>query len=157
GGHGLVGVAHLGSGANLALFDGERLLFGDGDGRDFAPLGAALDVVAHEYVHAVGRASANLATASAGGTLAEGFADLLAGLIEHHVRPDTPGFTIGEEIYHPGGQPGALADLTDPKSPSGLLGYAGYLLSQELGVERTAAIAFRALTTYLFRYADLAD
>ena len=157
GGHGLVGVAHLGAGTNLALFDGERLLFGDGDGRDFSPLGAAFDIVAHEYVHAVTRATAALATEDESGQLDEGLADLFAALIEHHLRPSTPAWTIGEEIFHPAGQPGALADLTDANSPSGRIGYAGYLLAQRLGAPRTASIVFRAITVYLFRYAALAD
>lgn len=156
-GHGLVGIAHLGERTNLALCDGERLLFGDGDGRDFAPLGAALDVVAHEYVHAMIRKSANLASTGQSGQIDEGFADLLACLIEQTVRPATGNWTLGEEIYHPGGKPGALANLEDPNSPSGPIGYAGYLIARNIGSERTAAIVLRAITVYLFRYAELAD
>lgn len=156
-GHGLVGIAHLGEQTNLALCDGDRLLFGDGDGRDFAPLGAALDIVAHEYVHAVIRKHANLATTGQSGQIDEGFADLLACLIEQTARPTTGNWTLGEEIYHPGGKPGALANLEDPTSPSGRIGHAGYLIAQNIGRERTAAIVFRAITIYLFRYAELAD
>lgn len=152
-GHGMVAVAHLGERANLALFDGERLLFGDGDGRDYAPLGAALDVVAHEYVHAVIRTTANLANGGESGELDEGFSDLLACLIENTVRKQDANWTLGEEVYHPSGRPGALADLRNPKHR---VGHAGYLLSQRLGITRTAAIVYRALDRYLYRYADLA-
>lgn len=184
GGHGLVAVVHLGERENLALFDGERVLFGDGDGRDYAPLGAAFDVVAHEYVHAVTHASADLAGSGESGALAEGFADLMACLIEQSVRPQAANWTIGEEIFHPGGQPGALADLEEPRNVGqastlaeyisddgfmadaessrahrngGILGHAGYLAAQTIGCERTAAIVYRALTTYLLRYAGFAD
>lgn len=184
GGHGLVAVVHLGERENLALFDGERVLFGDGDGLDYAPLGAAFDVVAHEYVHAVTRASAELAGMGESGALAEGFADLMACLIEQSVRPQAANWTIGEEIFHPGGQPGALSDLAEPHNVGqasslaeyvadaellpgseswlahrngGIVAHAGYLAAQTLGCERTAAIVYRALTTYLLRYAGFAD
>jgi bacillolysin len=159
-GHGLAGIVHLGERTNLALFDGDRLMFGDGDGRDFAPLGAALDIVAHEYVHAVIRKHANLATSGQSGQLDEGLANLMACLIEKTTRPMTGNWTLGEEIYHPGGQPGALKNLAsahDPTSVSSRLGHAGYLLAQRIGIERTAAIVFRAITVYLFRYAEIAD
>lgn len=186
GGHGLVAVVHLGERENLALFDGERVLFGDGDGRDYAPPGAAFDVVAHEYIHAVTHSSADLAGSGESGALAEGFADLMACLIEQSVRPQVANWTIGDEIFHPGGQPGALADLAQPGNagqastladyiaPSGdgfadsgesglahrnggILSHAGYLVAQALGVERTTAVTYRALTTYLLRYAGFAD
>lgn len=156
-GHGLVAAAHLGEAANLALFDGERLLFGDGDGRDYGPLGAAFDIVSHEYVHAVTRASADLAASGESGVLDEGFADLLACLIEKSVRPAAESWLLGEEVYHPAGRPAALVDVRDPAGHAGLPGYVGFLLAQQLGDERTAAIVYRALTTYLFRYADFAD
>jgi bacillolysin len=156
-GHGLTAVAHVGDRKNVALSDSDRLLFGDGDGRDYAPLGAALDVVAHEYVHAVIRSSCDLANRGDSGAIAESFANLFACLIEQSVRPETTAWTLGEEIYHPGGHPDVLADLADPRGGSGPLGHAGYLLARELGIERAASIVYRALVIYLFRYAEYAD
>lgn len=118
-GHGLV-AARLQSNDALALFDGERLLFGDGDGSTFLPLGSALDVVAHEYGHAILRSAADLAGSGESGALDEGFADLWACLIEQASAPQGSGsapggWTVGERIYRPATGPSALRDLADPR------------------------------------------
>ena len=197
-GKGIVAVTHLGTQAPLALFDGERLLFGDGDGTTLLPTGAALDVVAHEYGHAVARSTADLAGSGESGALDEGLADLWGCLIEQTMDPLHGNWTLGERILVANqpprsGQkmPAALRDLADPLRtgqvrslagytavPDGLLAmpggrsllvrdaqhknagiaaHAGYQLAQRLGTAPTAAIVYRALTTYLHRYAGFAD
>ncbi|MFO0572960.1 MAG: M4 family metallopeptidase [Polyangia bacterium] len=136
-GHGLTAmtladdVTAPGQPAALALFDGERLLFSGGDKKLVMPLGAALDVVAHEYAHAVVRSAADLAGTGESGALDEGLADLWACLIEQAAgaptgpdprAPDGPGappaegaWTVGERIYRPAQGPAALRDLADPR------------------------------------------
>ena len=196
-GSGIVAITHLGTLAPLALFDGERLLFGDGDGTTLLPTGAALDVVAHEYGHAVARSTADLASSGETGALDEGLADLWGCLIEQTVEPMRGNWTLGERILvanqppHAKTPPAALRDLAEPRrtgqiraladyvavpdEPTGLPGsrsllvrdaqhknagitaHAGYLLAQRLGTAPTAAIVYRALTTYLQRYSGFAD
>lgn len=118
-GHGLVAVVHLSEQAPLALFDGERVLFGDGNGRTVLAPGAALDVVAHEYAHAVLRSSAGLSTSGESGAVDEGLADLWACLIERTLSP-RGNWTVGEEIYRAvdlsggGPVPQPLRDLAAP-------------------------------------------
>jgi Zn-dependent metalloprotease len=124
-GHGLVAVTHLGESAPLALFDGQRLLFGDGDGQRLQPPGAALDVVAHEYAHALIRSTANLAGRDESGALDEGLADIWACLIEQAAQPMRGNWTLGEQIYSSGEPPPpmgmpdtrlqGLRDLTAPE------------------------------------------
>jgi Zn-dependent metalloprotease len=121
-GSGIVAVTHLSAQAPLALFDGERLLFGDGDGKDLLPTGAALDVVAHEYAHALSRSTAELAGEGESGALDEGLADLWGCLIEQAVDPTHGNWLIGERVLvanrgKGGGAdstPAALRDLVDP-------------------------------------------
>lgn len=198
-GGGIVAVTHLGEQAPLALFDGERLLFGDGDGEVLGPAGAALDVVAHEYGHALTRSTADLASTGESGALDEGLADLWGCLVEQTMEPMRGNWTLGERLFiqnsdprrDMGEAPLALRDLAAPQRTgqaqslaeyepepegslalmnprtllvrdarhhnAGIAAHAGYLLAQRLGVETAAAIVYRALTTYLHRYAGFAD
>lgn len=198
-GGGIVAVTHLGVQAPLALFDGERLLFGDGDGEVLRPAGAALDIVAHEYGHALSRSTADLASTGESGALDEGLADLWGCLVEQTMEPMRSNWTLGERLFLQNQDPRrdvgepllALRDLAQPQRTgqaqslaeyepepvgslallnprtllvrdarhhnAGIAAHAGYLLSQRIGVEPTAAIVYRALTTYLHRYAGFAD
>jgi Zn-dependent metalloprotease len=197
-GTGIVAVTHLGTQAPLALFDGERLLFGDGDGTTLLPSGAALDLVAHEYGHALARSTADLGGDGESRALDEGLADLWGCLIEQAVEPRRGNWTLGEQLFlanqpHGGKKmpPLVLRDLADPlhtgqassltgyvavpedlpglpgmrsllvrdaqHKNAGIAAHAGYLLAQRLGLASTAAIVYRALTTYLHRYAGFAD
>lgn len=164
-----------------ARFDGERLFFSDGDGRSIAPLGSAFDVVAHEYAHAVIRGQADLAQSGESAAIDEGLANLLACLIEQHVRPDRGNFTVGEELFlGPAGNDhaGALADLAQPHrtdqaqtlaelstdpGPDGIrrnagpVGHVGYLLAGQLGADATAALIMRTITYYALRYSDFSQ
>lgn len=186
-GRGIVAITHFRDGmaspgnpaapsasAPWALFDGERLFFTDGDGRTLAPLGSALDVVAHEYSHAIVRSQADLAQVGESAAIDEGLANLLACLIEQHLRPQHGNFTVGEEIFlapTPGAERGVLADLAQPQRSgqaqhlrelasesgepattqrsAGIVGHMGYRLTQALGGAQTAAIVVRALQYYL--------
>lgn len=191
-GSGIVAVTHLGVQAPLALFDGERLLFGDGDGKVLLPVGAALDVVAHEYGHALARSTADLASTGESGALDEGLADLWGCLLEQALEPRHADWTLGERIFVANQVPGpkvVLRDLVAPQRSgqaqslaeyqagpdeptaaarsllvrdaqhhnAGIAAHAGYLLAQRVGIGPTAAIVYRALTTYLHRYAGFAD
>lgn len=191
-GSGIVAVTHLGVQAPLALFDGERLLFGDGDGEVLLPVGAALDVVAHEYGHAIARSTADLAGTGESGALDEGLADLWGCLLEQTLEPARANWTLGERIFVANKAPGApvavLRDLAAPQRSgqagslgeyqaapgesaaarsllvrdsqhhnAGIAAHAGYLLAQSIGIDQTAAIVYRALTTYLHRYAGFAE
>lgn len=192
-GHGLVAVIHAevrSPPLPVALFDGQRVLFGEGAPPEFLPVGAALDVVAHEYGHALIRATTNLAAEGESGAIDEGLANLWACLIEQSVHPKRANWTVGESIYRPAQGTAALADLEDPartqqtrlrseqmtasegsavRAPlslldrslrrynAGFVGRAGFLLAEKIGSDKTAAILYRALTTYLHRYADADD
>lgn len=165
-----------------ALFDGERLFFSDGDGRSVAPLGSALDVVAHEYAHAILRSQADLAQSGESAAIDEGLANLLACLIEQHERRERGNFTIGEELFLapvPEGEARpALADLAapqrtgqaqtlaerrddaDPDAPrhnAGIVGHVGYLLAAQLGPGATAGLVLRAITYYATRYSGFSQ
>lgn len=71
-----------------------QFVFGDGY-EYFTPLSGALDVVAHEYTHAVIENTAGLIYYGESGALNESYADIMGNLIE---GKDDPEWLIGEDI-----------------------------------------------------------
>ncbi len=112
-GRGMRSVVHFGQRFNNAFWDGKQLVFGDGDGKTFAPLSGALDVVAHEFTHAVTQASTHLGHQAESGALNEAISDLFGCFIERRVHSTSSNWTVGEQIYRPGYHT-SLRDLLDP-------------------------------------------
>jgi len=80
----VIGCVHMGKNSPQAFWSPSLLMcfFGDGDGADFAQFSGALDVVAHEYTHAVISYSANLEYRYQSGALNEAFADIFACMVD---------------------------------------------------------------------------
>lgn len=101
---------------NNAFWNGSQLVYGDGDGTTFSPLGNALDVGAHELTHGVTTYSANLTYANESGALNEATSDIMASHVEAWkdgaVSADT--WKVGEDIYTPGTAGDALRSMADP-------------------------------------------
>ena len=96
-----------GAGWNNAIWNGAYMIFGDGDGDLFSPL-VDLDIVAHEYTHAVTNATAGLIYRDESGALNEAVSDIMAMMVD---RDD---FYIGEDSFTPGTSGDALRYLDDP-------------------------------------------
>jgi thermolysin len=111
-GAGLHATVHYGEGFANAFWDGRHLVFGDGVPGQMAPLSAGLDVVAHEYTHAVISSTARLGHAGESGALNEGLADAFASLVEHATRPGHANWTMGEDVVQT--YPHVLRDLANP-------------------------------------------
>ncbi len=58
---GSTGYVHRGFSYNNAFWDGQEMVFGDGDGLIFTDFTGSLDVIAHELAHGVTESTANLA------------------------------------------------------------------------------------------------
>ena len=101
---------------NNAFWNGSQLVYGDGDGTNFSPLGNALDVGAHELTHAVTTYSADLVYANESGALNEATSDIMASAVEAWkdgaVSSDT--WKVGEDVYTPGTSGDALRSMADP-------------------------------------------
>ena len=101
---------------NNAFWNGSQLVYGDGDGSQFSPLGNALDVGAHELTHAVTTYSANLTYSNESGALNEGTSDIMAAAVEAWkdgaVTADT--WKVGEDVTTPGTAGDALRYMNDP-------------------------------------------
>lgn len=114
-------TVHFGSNLVNAYWTGSELLFGDGDGSTANEL-AVLDVVAHEYGHALTDYTSNLIYQDESGALNESYSDIFGTLVEFWAQPDgtadyplsTPGtsdWLIGEDSWL---SQEALRNLRDP-------------------------------------------
>jgi Zn-dependent metalloprotease len=101
---------------NNAFWNGTQLVYGDGDGTTFTPLGNALDVGAHELTHAVTTFSANLVYSNESGALNEATSDIMASAVEAWKKGvvNTGTWQVGEDIYTPGTAGDALRSMADP-------------------------------------------
>ena len=95
------------SGYNNAFWNGQQMVYGDGDGTTFIPL-VSLDIAAHELTHAVTGTSAGLIYQNESGALNEAVSDIMAVMVD---RDD---YLIGEQSYTPGTSGDALRYLDDP-------------------------------------------
>jgi Zn-dependent metalloprotease len=102
---------------NNAFWDGSRLVYGDGDGTIFNPL-VSLDVVGHEFTHAVTNHSADLVYQGESGALNESFSDIFGTAIEFYVEGSGADWWIGEDctINLPCNNVAFLRSLQNPKA-----------------------------------------
>lgn len=171
---------HFGSSYNNAFWNGVQMVYGDGDGTTFKALSGALDVVAHEFTHAVTEKTANLEYRSQSGALNESMSDVF-GYLAEGVASD---WQMGEDCYTPNTAGDALRDLRTPTlynqpdhmnnylvrpeteagdwggvhTNSGIPNKAFYLVASTINDNsKTGAIYYRALTTYLTATSQFAD
>jgi len=96
--------AHFGLYYNNAFWDGSETVYGDGDGSTFYHFSRALDVVAHEWTHAVTEYSAGLWYLHQSGALNESYSDVFGVMVD-------PDWLMGEDLYISGG---AMRSLENP-------------------------------------------
>ncbi|MHB1390995.1 MAG: M4 family metallopeptidase [Thermoleophilia bacterium] len=172
-GGGLTSTVHYGSAYNNAFWNGQQMVYGDGDGRVFSPLAGGLDVVAHELTHGVTQYSANLVYSYQSGALNESYSDVFGAMVD---RAD---WLIGEDIYTPGTPGDALRSLSNPTQygqPDNMNGYlnttsdnggvhtnsgipnkAAYNVAQSIGKDKMERIWYRTLTLYLNSDSQFSD
>ena len=161
-GHKLTSTVNVGDNYNNAFWcpddcalaygsgsDGEQMVYGDGDGVVFSPLGRDPDVVVHELTHAVTEKTADLDYFGQSGALNESFSDVFAAMA------NPANWLIGEASYTPGISGDALRNMQDPSaegqpehmsqylntvydaagvhSNSGIPNHAAYLVSEGAG------------------------
>lgn len=166
----IISTVHYGVSFNNAFWDGSQMVYGDGDGVQFAPLAQGLDVVAHELTHGIIEYTADLNYSDQSGALNEAFADIFAALI------DSANWDIGETIYTPAIPADALRYGADPTrsgdpgvwgeylrtsldsggvhSNSGIFFRLAYEIGTTIGRAKTAAIFYRVLSQKLTRTSD---
>ncbi len=110
-------TVHYGDRYNNAFWNGERMVFGDGDGQIFNRFTVAIDVIGHELTHGVTEDEAGLVYMFQAGALNESMSDVFGSLIKQRVRRQTAvsaDWLIGEGLLAPPIRGAALRSMKAP-------------------------------------------
>jgi Zn-dependent metalloprotease len=115
-------VVHYGDRYDNAFWDGQRMVFGDGDGELFNRFTLALDVIGHELAHGVVETTANLNYWQQPGALNEHVADVFGSLVRQYKGGESAeqaDWLIGaglftDKVEGTDGQPAALRSMKEP-------------------------------------------
>ncbi|KPI17906.1 Bacillolysin [Actinobacteria bacterium OK074] len=87
-----------------AFWNGEQMVFGDGDGEVFLDFTSSIDVIGHELTHGVTQYTANLTYYGQPGALNESLSDVFGSLIKQHAlgqSADQADWLIGSGLLAP--------------------------------------------------------
>jgi Zn-dependent metalloprotease len=113
----LLATVHYGQKYDNAFWNGERMVFGDGDGDIFKGFTGSLSVIAHELTHGLVEVSGGLDYNGQSGSLNESIADVFGVMAEQHQlgqTVDEATWLVGEGIFTPAVQGRALRSLKAP-------------------------------------------
>jgi Zn-dependent metalloprotease len=119
----LISSVHYGDAIANAFWNGEQMLYGDGDGILFDRFTRALDVAGHELTHGVIQFTANLEYYAEPGALNEHFADVFGVLARFwHARQDpavTDNWWLGGDLFLPDAGVRGIRTFTADKAYEG--------------------------------------
>ncbi|RXK18461.1 M4 family metallopeptidase [Macrococcus sp. DPC7161] len=166
-------IDYIDDNRNNAAWIGDKMIYGDGDGRVFTSLAGADDIIAHELTHGVTQETANLVYRDQSGALNESISDVFGYFV------DSGDFLMGEDVYTPGVYGDALRSMSDPTkydqpahmrdyvytssdnggvhTNSGIPNKAAYNIITKIGKAKAEKIYYRALTNYLTSTSNFAD
>lgn len=136
-------TVHYGQSYDNAFWDGQRMVFGDGDGEVFTRFTVSASVIGHELTHGVTQYTAGLAYQGQSGALNESISDVFGVLVEQHAAGQTAAeasWLVGHGLFLPAVQGRALRDMAAPGTAydDDVLGrdpqpatMAGYVLTTE--------------------------
>lgn len=121
----LVSVVHYLQGYDNAFWNGERMVYGDGDEdlpeseRLFNRFTIAIDIIAHELTHGVTQFEANLVYRDQPGALNESFSDVFGSLVKQRIKNQTAAeadWLIGEGLFTNNVNGSAIRSMKNPGS-----------------------------------------
>jgi Zn-dependent metalloprotease len=121
----LVSVVHFLQGYDNAFWNGERMVYGDGDedlpvsDRLFNRFTIAIDIIGHELTHGVTQYEANLVYKNQPGALNESFSDVFGSLVKQRVKNQTAAqadWLIGEGLFTSNVNGKAIRSMKSPGS-----------------------------------------
>ncbi|GAA1514516.1 M4 family metallopeptidase [Agromyces terreus] len=113
----LEATVHFGRAYDNAFWDGERMVFGDGDGEVFRGFTDSLSVIGHELAHGVTEHTARLRYQGQSGALNEHVSDAFGALVEQYALGQdatAASWLIGEGIFTDEVQGRALRSMLEP-------------------------------------------
>ncbi|NGO45331.1 M4 family metallopeptidase [Streptomyces ureilyticus] len=112
-------TVHFGEEYNNAFWDGEQMVFGDGDGEIFLDFTIPVDVIGHELAHGVTQYTANLTYFGQPGALNESMSDVFGALIKQYTLGQTAAeadWLIGAGLLAPRVTGKGLRSMKEPGS-----------------------------------------
>ena len=113
----VIATVHYERDYDNAFWDGTQLVFGDGDGRIFDRFTKPIDVLGHEFTHAVTEYSAGLVYQGQSGALNESVSDVFASCMKQRLLGQTAAegdWLIGAGLLLPGVNGRALRSMSEP-------------------------------------------
>ena len=110
-------TVHYGLEYDNAFWDGDRMVFGDGDGEIFGRFTASLSVIGHELAHGVTQYTAALEYEGQSGALNESVSDVFGALVEQYSLEqtvETASWLIGAGLFTDAVEGEALRSLKAP-------------------------------------------
>ena len=113
----VIATVHHGQNYDNAFWDGTQLVFGDGDGRIFDRFTKPVDVLGHEFTHAVTEYTAGLVYQDQSGALNESMSDVFASCMKQRLlgqTADEGDWLIGAGLLLPGINARGLRSMSEP-------------------------------------------
>lgn len=110
-------TVHFGQDYDNAFWNGDQMVFGDGDGEIFLDFTIPVDVIGHELTHGVTQYTANLAYFGQSGALNESLSDVFGSLIKQYTLGQTAAdadWLIGAGLLAPRVTGKALRSMKEP-------------------------------------------
>ncbi|MGH4028190.1 M4 family metallopeptidase [Actinomycetota bacterium Odt1-20B] len=110
-------TVHFDQDYNNAFWNGEQMVFGDGDGEIFLDFTIPVDVIGHELTHGVTQHTANLTYFGQPGALNESMSDVFGSLIKQYTLGQTAAdadWLIGAGLLAPRVTGKALRSMKEP-------------------------------------------
>jgi len=98
-------TVHYGVKYDNAFWNGDQMVYGDGDGELFQRFTKCIDIIGHELTHGVTQYEAGLQYYGEPGALNESFSDVFGSLVKQKVKnqtADQADWIIGEGLLAPG-------------------------------------------------------
>ncbi len=113
----LTGGVHYGKDYDNAFWNGEQMVFGDGDGEVMNRFTIAVDIIGHELTHGVIDHEAGLVYQGQPGALNESICDVFGVLVKQHSLRQTAqqaDWLIGAGLFMPSVKAKALRSMAEP-------------------------------------------
>ncbi|MBM3774920.1 MAG: M4 family metallopeptidase, partial [Acidobacteria bacterium] len=98
----LLATVHYGNQYNNAFWNGQQMVFGDGDGELFNRFTIAIDVIGHELTHGVVEDEGPLYYVTQSGALNESLADVFGSLVKKQTlnqKADQADWLVGQGLF----------------------------------------------------------